>query len=83
MYSGRLTQADIYAIAAEVAKHLPVQDEVLTADGVAVMMGKTREAVMVDARRGLIPSHRRGNRVYFSRNEIVRYLTDDSEILRS
>ncbi len=67
-----LSKAEIYQIAVEVAKLLPVQDEVLTA-----------EAVKQDALRGLIPSHKRGKRVYFSRNEIVRHFTDDDSILRS
>ena len=73
----RLTQADIYAIAAEVAKQLPVQDEVLTPDAVAEMLGKTREAVVADANRGNIPAHKRGSRWFFSKNELVRFLTVD------
>ena len=70
-----LSPTEIYAIAKEVAKHLPVQDEVLMADGVAEMMGKSRDAVLKDAQRGLIPAHRRGNRWFFSKNEIVKFLT--------
>lgn len=72
-----LSQAEIYAIACEVAKLLPAQDEVLTAEAVGAMIGKTAEAVKQDARRGLIPCHKRGKRVYFSKNEIVRYLTHE------
>lgn len=72
-----LSPTEIYAIAKEVVKHLPVQDEVLMADGVAEMMGKTREAVVKDAQRGLIPAHRRGNKWFFSKNEIVKFLTCD------
>lgn len=78
-----LSKAEIYQIAVEVAKLLPVQDEVLTAEAVGAMIGKTAEAVLADVRRGLIPSHKRGKRVYFSRNEIVRHFTDDNSILRS
>lgn len=72
-----LSQAEIHQIAVEVAKLLPVQDEVLTAERVGAMIGKTAEAVKQDALRGLIPSHKRGKRVYFSRNEIVEHFTKD------
>lgn len=78
-----LSQAEIHQIAVEVAKLLPVQDDVLTAEAVGAMIGKTAEAVKQDALRGLIPSHKRGKRVYFSRNEVVRFFTDDDIILRS
>jgi hypothetical protein len=72
-----LSQAEIHQIAVEVAKLLPVQDDVLTAEAVGAMIGKTAEAVGADARRGLLPCHKRGRRVYFSKNEIVRYLTHE------
>lgn len=78
-----LSKAEIYQIAVEVAKLLPTQDEVLTAEAVGAMIGKTAEAVKQDALRGLIPSHKRGKRVYFSRNEIVRHFTDDNSIMSS
>jgi hypothetical protein len=71
----KLSQSEIHQIALEVVKLLPVQDEVLTAEAVGAMIGKTAEAVSADARRGLLPCHKRGRRVYFSKNEIVRYLT--------
>ena len=48
-----LSKAEIYQIAVEVAKLLPVQDEVLTAEAVGAMIGKTAEAVKQDALRGL------------------------------
>jgi hypothetical protein len=72
-----LSQSEIHQIALEVVKLLPVQDEVLTAEAVGAMIGKTAEAVSADARRGLLPCHKRGRRVYFSKNEIVRYLTHE------
>jgi excisionase family DNA binding protein len=73
----RLSQSDIYAIACEVARQLPVQDEALTPEAVAEMLGKTREAVVADAKRGNIPAHKRGQRWWFSKNELVRFLTVD------
>jgi hypothetical protein len=73
----KLSQSEIHQIALEVVKLLPVQDEVLTAEAVGAMIGKTAEAVSADARRGLLPCHKRGKRVYFSKNEIVRYLTHE------
>lgn len=72
-----LGKSDIYAIAQEVVKHLPVQDEALTPEAVAEMLGKTREAVVADAKRGNIPAHKRGQRWWFSKNELVRFLTVD------
>lgn len=73
----KLSQSEIHQIALEVVKLLPVQDEVLTAEAVGAMIGKTAEAVSADARRGLLPCHKRGKRVYFSKNEVVRYLTHE------
>lgn len=73
----RLTQSDIRLIAQAVVEMLPVQDEVLTCEQVGAMLGKTALAVSVDANRGLLPAHKRGQRWYFSKNELTAFLTND------
>lgn len=74
----RLDRHDITAIAQEVARQLSVRmDIVMNADQCAEYLGTTRQAVIMRARRGQLPFHRRGDKLYFSRFEINNYLLPD------
>ena len=74
----RLNRHDITAIAQEVARQLSVRmDIVMNADQCAEYLGTTRQAVIMRARRGQLPFHRRGDKMYFSRYEINNYLLPD------
>ena len=71
----RLNRHDITAIAQEVARQLSVRmDIVMNADQCAEYLGTTRQAVIMRARRGQLPFHRRGDKMYFSRYEVNNYL---------
>lgn len=82
----RLTHHDIQAIATEVARQLSVRmDVVMSTDQCAEYLGISRQAVVMRARRGQLPYHRRGDKMYFSRYEVNNYLlpeppTDDTPI---
>ena len=74
----RLDRHDITAIAQEVARQLSVRmDIVMNADQCAEYLGTTRQAVIMRARRGQLPFHCRGDKLYFSRFEINNYLLPD------
>ena len=72
-----LSLADIRLISQEVAKLLPVQDEVLTTKSVAAMMGISEVTVRDKAYRGELPAHKRGKQYYFSKKELTEFLTID------
>lgn len=71
----RLSRYDIQAIACEVARQLSVRmDTVMSVEQCAEYLGITRQAVVMRARRGQLPYHRRGDKLYFSRYEVNNYL---------
>lgn len=75
---GKLSEYDVQRIADAVIAKMPINDEALTAEQVAEMMGCTVEALQARIRRGTFTEgHRRGKFVYFSRNEVTRWLLDD------
>ena len=77
----RLNRNDIQAIATEVARQLSVRmDVVMSIDQCAEYLGTTRQAVVMRARRGQLPYHRRGDKMYFSRYEINNYLLPEDTV---
>lgn len=75
----RLNRHDITAIATEVARQLSVRmDVVMSIDQCAEYLGITRQAVVMRVRRGQLPYHRRGDKMYFSRYEVNSYLLPDN-----
>ena len=81
MNSQRRTRNDIKAIAHEVARLLSTRmDVVMNATQCAEYLGTTRQAVVMRARRGQLPYHRRGDKMYFSRYEINNYLLPEDTV---
>ncbi len=76
----RLNRHDIQAIAHEVARLLSTRmDVVMNATQCAEYLGTTRQAVVMRARRGQLPYHRRGDKMYFSRYEVNNYLLPEED----
>ena len=77
----RLNRHDIAAIANEVARQLSIRmDIVMSVDQCAEYLGISRQAVVMRARRGQLPYHRKGDKMYFSRYEVNNYLLPEEEI---
>ena len=77
----RLNRHDIAAIANEVARQLSIRmDVVMSVDQCAEYLGISRQAVVMRARRGQLPYHRKGDKMYFSRYEVNNYLLPEEEI---
>jgi excisionase family DNA binding protein len=63
---------------ADLARPLTRMDVLSTAD-VADLLNMPKSTVEDWARRGLLPSHKRGRRRFYLRWEITEWLTSDSE----
>lgn len=73
-----LSQVEIEKIADAIVAKMPVSDEVLTTKQVADMLGISVDSVHCSVSRGTLPKpHKRGNRAFWSRNELTRWLLDD------
>ena len=69
---------EIHMLAEEIAKHLPVQDELLNKNQVAEMLNISPLTVVRKASKGELPYHQRGRKFYFSKKEITEtYLKDE------
>ena len=58
-----------------VTRRLNDRDDVLDSAQVAKMLGITRKAVAQRVRAGKLPGKKKGKYLYFSKSEIIRYLT--------
>ena len=73
-----LSQYEIEKLADAIVARMPVQDEILSIKQVAAMLDTTDAAVRQKINRGTLPKpHKRGNMMYFSRNELTRWMLDD------
>ena len=75
-----MTQNEIRRLARAVAEELAIlQDEVMNTKKAAEYLGCSVRAVQDRVARNRIPCHRRGGKIYFSKQELTKYyLQDDS-----
>lgn len=77
-----MTQNEVKRIARAVAEELAIlQDEIMNSKRAAEYLGCSVRAVQDRAVRDMIPHHRRGGKLYFSKQELTRfYLLDDYKV---
>lgn len=77
-----LSQVEIEKIAEAIIAKLPVKDEIMTTEQVADMLGISVASVHSSVSRGTLPRpHKRGNRAFYSLNELTRWLLDDEYVI--
>lgn len=77
-----MTQSEVKRIARAVAEELAIlQDEIMNSKRAAEYLGCSIRAIQDRAVRNMIPCHRRGGKLYFSKQELTRYYLLGEEVV--